>query len=280
MKKIFIIPSVLFFITNYSFCQDINCDFYKNKDNKYYNACLIYTRACDIKQGAKEAQLMLDSALAICPHFAPAYYVKAIPYLKRGEFIEWKKLIDKAVEYDTLGYGYLGYRGGCLFSFLRDYQGAINDIEKLLSISKTPIGTTYNGDYNLNIILALSYKGLGDTLKAIKIIEDYMATENYSAEPYDYFHLGVLKLENSDYNGAIEALNKQIGINDFVAETYYYLAKVWEKKGDKTKYIYNLEKSKTYYMQGKVLPGPDSFMDYMDKIYLPQIEKEIETAKK
>jgi len=274
MKKLI---SLLCFILIISPCssQYVNCKAFK-KDKKYFRACLIYTKACEYKQGSKKAQLLLDKAINICPYFDHAYYVKAIPYLKRGNFITWKTLIDKAVEYNTLEY--LGYRGGCRFQFLRDYNGAINDIEHLLSISHQDIGYTYNGDYHLNVILALSYKGLGNVPKAIEILEKHMKSENYYTGLYDNFHLGVLKMENSDYDGAIDAFNKQIDFNDSVAETYFYLAIIWKAKGNKFNYLDNLSKAKVYYLEDKELPGRNSFMDYIDKIYLSQIEEELNVS--
>lgn len=255
-------------------CQRINCEAYK-EDSLYYKACLKYTKACEYYQGAKEAQILLDEVVEICPYFADAYYVKAIPYLKRGDFITWKNLIDKAVEYAPEDY--LGYRGGCRFQFLRDYKGAIRDIEQLITFSDCDIGYIYNGDYHLNIILALSYKGIGEKEKAIGIIEKQLSTMNYEAGPYDYLHLGVLKFEINNFDEAVLSLNKQIAINDYVAETYFYLALIYKKKGNKYLYTENLKKSKKYFLQGKELPGLNSFMDYTDKIYLKEIDDELNT---
>jgi len=258
-----------------SLSQQVNCDAYK-QDSLYYKACLKYTKACKYFQGAKESQIMLDEVVEICPYFGDAYYVKAIPYLKRGDFITWKKLIDMAVEYAPEDY--LGYRGGCRFMFLRDYKGAINDIEHLITFSNNDIGYIYNGDYHLKIILALSYKGIGNKKKAIAIIENQLSTNEYEAGLYDYLHLGVLKLEVNNYDEAILLLNKQIKINDYVAETYYYLALAFKKKGNEQFYIENLKKSKEYFLQGKELPGSNSFMDYMDKVYLVLINEELESS--
>ncbi|MCD4747666.1 MAG: hypothetical protein K8R58_15330 [Bacteroidales bacterium] len=274
MKKLSIIL-ILILVVNIGIGQSINCEVYKN-DSLYYQACLQYTKACKYSQGSKSAQILLDNAIEICPYFSHAYYVKAIPYLKRGEFITWKKMIDKAVEHNTEEY--LGYRGGARFQFLRDYKGAINDIEKIDSLLGYNIGYIYNGDYHLQIVRALSYKGLENKEKAIQIIEQQLTKENYDAGPFDYLHLGILKLEIQDYQGAIIYLKKQIEINDYLSESYYYLSLAYKSVNEKTLYIKNITKAKDYYINEKRLPGEGSFMDYMDKIYMKDIENELKTA--
>jgi len=69
-----------------------------------------------------------------------------------------KKMIDKAVELDPEKY--LGYRGWCRLQFLRDYKGAIKDIEELKSLVSYDIGACQTGDYHLNIVLTLCYQKL------------------------------------------------------------------------------------------------------------------------
>ncbi|WP_321538873.1 tetratricopeptide repeat protein [Flavobacterium piscinae] len=80
-------------------------------------------------QFSKEYQSILNESLKIDSTFDYAYWAKSIAYLKSGDFITWKKLIDKAVDLNPVEY--LGYRGWCRYQFFRDYEGAINDIEAL-----------------------------------------------------------------------------------------------------------------------------------------------------
>jgi len=194
--------------------------------------------------------------------------------LKRGDFVAWKKLIDKAVELSPTEH--LGYRGWCRYQFLRDYEGAIEDIEKLDSLVNYDIGYSINGDYHLNIAKALCYKALGQNKRAIEIIEQQFSSDNYSPSLYDYLHLGVLKLKIGDYNGAITALKKEIEIYDYFAETYYYLALTYKKLSDKVEYEKNLLLSKDFYTNEK--KRTDTYTEPMDKIYLTDIEDEIKNG--
>ncbi|MDR0726358.1 MAG: hypothetical protein LBF59_10190 [Prevotellaceae bacterium] len=217
-------------------------------------------------QGARESQMKYDSAIALCPTFADFYYAKAIPYLKRGEFWKWRPLIDKAVEYDTIGY--IGYRGETRFMFMRDYRGAIADIE-LLKTKVDEIGSIYSGDYHLNCILAFSYQGVGDTLKAIEILRRHVLSDNRGF--YDYYHLGVMLFRTQQVDDAEDALLRQIEVYPF-ADVFYYLALIHKLRSNKQEFEKNIEKAFEYYQNEITLRGLYSYMDYPDKIYLKQIE--------
>jgi tetratricopeptide (TPR) repeat protein len=219
-------------------------------------------------QGSKESQALCDSAIMLFPSFADSYYIKAIPFLKRGEFGLWKTIIDKAVEYDSLLY--LGYRGGAQFMFLRNYEGAIKDIETLKSIYKSDIGAIYNGEYHLEIIRSLSYKGLGDTIQAIKILEDHII--EYEAGLYGYYHLGVMYFEENRYLDAIKTFLKQSASYDF-ADLNYFIGLSYKNIGEDDKYKKAIQKAYDLYLEGRMLCGNGSFMDYPDKVYLKQIKK-------
>lgn len=266
MKYLFILS--LLSISGYG---QPNCNVFKFENNEHcYEACMIASEA-SIYQGSKESQVQFDSAIALCPGFDYAYMEKSIPYLKRGDFITWKKLIDKAVELNPSAH--LGYRGWCRYQFLRDYKGAIRDFEELESLIGHEIGYSQNGDYHLNIAKALCYKALGMKQRAINIIEDQLSTKDYLPMPYDYLHLGVLKLDVGDADGAIAILKKQIAYNDYLAETYYYLALASKRlcnKGDFEEYI---SKAKTFYIKRHKITDP--YTHPMDKIFLADIEKEV-----
>lgn len=248
----------------------LNCDALFEKDSPEHCACkLMYSEINNYYQGTKESQLLCDSAISLYPEFADAYYIKAIPYIKRGEFDTWKKLIDKAVEFDTLMF--IGYRGGAQFMFLRNCEEAISDIEKLeLLLGNDDLGTIYNGEYDLQVIRALSYKGLGNAEKAISILENHV--EKYDAGLYGYYHLGVLYYEKKRFPDAIGMFLKQTVFNEF-ADTHYYLGLAYKETGDRDNFTQSIHKAFDLYTEGKNLRGRDSFMDYPDKIYLEQIRQ-------
>ena len=253
-----------------------NCEAYKYYgDTLKYKAC---KKAMHIKghyQFSKKYQTVLDESIEIDPTFDYAYWAKSIAYLKSGDFVTWKKLIDKAVELKPKEH--LGYRGWCRYQFFRDYKGAIKDIEKLDSLVDYDIGQSQNGTYHLNIAKGLCYKAIGEKEKAIEIIEKQITLneEDNFVGAYDYLHLGVLYLETENFNKAIELFEKQSKDNE-LAENQYYLALVFKKLNKHTQYKSCLEKAKELYISQKRVY--DSYSNPMDKIYLENIENELKTA--
>lgn len=223
---------LIFIILFFQYHLDDNCQ----------KAIKIYEEASKY-QGWRVSQEAFDEAIELCPSYSDAYMQKAIPYLKRGKFIEWKVLIDKAVELNPKEH--LGYRGYCRFQWLRDYQGAIKDIERLKELlGSNEMGSSVDGDYDLEIIRGLCYKMIGEKEKAIKIIEKRIAQGNYAPFLFDHLHLGVIYYELNNYDKALECFNKQIEIHGSLAETSYYRALCYKKKGDDVKFINLLKKAK------------------------------------
>ncbi|MDC1107016.1 tetratricopeptide repeat protein [Prolixibacteraceae bacterium] len=256
-----------------SFAQQLNCSYYVN-DSTMYRACQIYMDKCYTTapkiyfQGSRASQLAMDSIIEICPYFSHAYYTKSIPYLKRGDFVHWKPLIDKAVMYDSISY--LGYRAGARFMFLRDYEGALLDITRFERLQNSDIGYTYNGDYHLKEIKALCYKAMGDQRKAIETLDSYLTTHSYSL--FGHYHLGILYLNNKETEKAILSFKKQLEIFDF-AGAYYYLARTYKLLGNRDLSGKCFSIALQEYKNNNTMSR--DFVYYPDKIYLHDINIEV-----
>ncbi len=233
MKLTFIFSVIILCFSNVK--AQPNCNVYLlNGDTAQYKACQLLTENQNkYYQFRKEFHQLVDSAIRICPYFAYAYREKAAPYVKSGNFILWKKYIDLAVTYDTLGY--LPVRASLRYKFFGDYIGAINDIELLEKVSKSDIGSTSNGTYHLIIVKALCYKQLNNLEEGIRIVETLLANKNYDVGFYDQFHLGVMYYQNKQYEKSVEILNNQVFKYDF-SEVQYFLALSYKKTGQLEKY--------------------------------------------
>lgn len=247
-----------------------NCNWYKYQgDLMKYEACLAAEKRAGHYQFSKEYQLALDNAIDIDSTWAYAYRAKSTAYLKSGDFITWKNLIDKAVKFDTISN--LDYRGWCRFQFFRDYQGAIDDLLLLKKLTNNQIGYSVNGDYHLDIALFLCYKSLGEKEKALEIILEKLSDSTYSVGLYDHLHLGVLYLEIGEYEKSIEHLKTQESVND-LSENRFYKSIAYKYLKDKENYLSNLNISKTYYRTNKKMFDP--YTEQIDKIYLEDILEE------
>lgn len=268
MKKIKLLFLISFCYQS-SLCQD-NCNvFLWNGDTAKYNTCQFLQNAPSYFQLRREHQLICDSAIKIAPHYDHPYWSKSIAYLKTGDFLTWKTLIDQAVSRNQENH--LGYRGWCRFQFFRDYQGAIDDLERLeVLMGTSDIGICQNGDYHLQIAKGLCYKMLGKPEEAIQLITQQIAVDPDFIGLYDYLHLGVLYLDVGRVKDAVLAFEKQEKIAPW-AETMYYLAKASSILGEPALAKQYATLALTRYQQEIFLYDP--YTHQIDKIYQIQIEE-------
>lgn len=265
---------LLIYITSFSLWAQPNCNYYKLQgDIKKYEACQASQKAAGHYQFSKEYMEAMDNAIAIDSTFAYAYKTKSTAYLKSGDFITWKQLMDLAVNFDARDN--IEYRAWCRFQFFRDYQGAIDDIIWAKKLSNNHIGFSVNGDYHLDIALALCYKALGKKTEAIQIMQDKFADSTYTSGLYDHLHLGVLFLETGKYEQALQQFSKQEKIND-LAENRFYTALTHKLLLNKDLYRENLNLAKKYYQNKNSLFDP--YTEPVDKIYLTDILEEEQTG--
>jgi len=255
--------SFLLLIVYTNTIAQVNCNAIEGEDCK--KACELYNWASD-RQGSRESQEAFDKAIGLCPTFSNAYMEKAVPYLKNGDFITWKLLIDKAVALDPKMH--LGYRGWCRFQFLRDYTGTIHDLEEFKKYYPEDLGRSLNGDYNLEIIRALSYSALGEKDKAVHLIENLLASKNYFKGLFDHYQLGVTYFELGRYDKALENFEKQSKEFDF-AENIYFKSKV--SKIRNKDYLDLKRLALRTYDEGKIMK--DVYTHHFNKVYRKQIEE-------
>lgn len=254
-----------FIIVNLLSAQQ-NCELLKD-DPDCYRACQLYNKESMHYQGSYASQKHLSDAIELCPTLSNAYFEKSVGFLKRGMFVEWKELMDKAVELNPEQH--LPYRAWCQFSFLRNYEEAIEDLNKLAEIKGTPfIGVGQNGDYDLRMVLALCYRFTDQAQKAIETIETAMSDANYYVGLYDYLHLGVLYLKNDQLDKAEDSFEKQIEEND-ISEAFFYLGSTMRKQGKIDEANINLNKALEYYEKGRKMNN--NYYQLPDQIYKQDI---------
>ena len=274
MKRLTLIVFVLIYSVDVH-CQR-NCNVFKwEADSCRYKACTYLEKAPKFFQLRREYHEVYDKALEICPEYSDAYRAKSVAYLKTGDFISWKKLMDKAVEIKPADH--LGYRGWGRFQFFRDYNGAIQDIERLDDLVNHDIGYSQNGTYHLNIAKALCYKMIGNKNKAISIIENQFKKDSSSIGVYDYLHLGVLYYEIKNYSKAIKTFEKQSQEYN-CAENAFYTALTYKSLGNFKEYEKYLLESEKLYLAKTYMYDP--YTHQIDKVYLSEIKNEINRQKK
>lgn len=233
------------------------------KDSSEARACRLYNASDSFAQGSPKCEQYLDSAIAIGPHFAPAWHERSVPFLKRGDFITWRRYLDKAV---TLDSSYLAYRGWCRFEFLRDYRGALKDLQRFDTLYGFPHLTSNNGDYELHIVMALCERGLGHYQAAFAYFDKAFGTDSSQAGLYGWLYLGITRFRVKDYKAAVETLEHENRIYDKFAETWYYLAKA------------NLALGKKALAKDQMLHAQALVNDHSGKYYLHDVYCEMQDA--
>ncbi len=266
MKKLFVF---VLFVVIFSSYGPPNCNLYKENEG-CYQACKEAEKAIMHPQGSRKSQEHFDRSIALCPSFDYSYYEKAVPYAKRGLIKEWKEMIDKAVEINPVEH--LANRGWYHFFFMHNYEAAIQDIEQLDALVSGELGYTGDGLYHLNIMLALCWKGLGETSKAIEICRNQIEKDRGNVGLYDYLHLGVLYLENREYNKAIATFQLQIN-EDGVSELYYYRALCYKALNQKDLYESDLETALKLYQRERSMSNP--YRQLVDEIFIEDIRREM-----
>ncbi|MBD2716063.1 hypothetical protein KBK19_13550 [Microvirga sp. STR05] len=233
-------------------------------------ACELYLQALELPQGSIQSQVYFDRVIALCPTFAAAYHEKSVPFLKRGDFLTWKKLIDEAVRLQPDRY--LADRGWCRFKFLRDYRGALADITRLQQLTRNQPGQSGDGNYDLRILAALCQRELGD-LRAALTTFDACIADNKPLDRvglYDYLHRGVTKLRLHDYAGALADFKLQRTVNGKLAETDYYTALILRQQHQPDASA-RMQIARQLWQQGYRLNDP--YMSMPDEISLPDIDR-------
>jgi tetratricopeptide (TPR) repeat protein len=265
MPKAFLI-TIMSIVWCLSLFAPPNCELLKH-DEDCYKGCNKAWEAIRYKQGSKQSQEYFDLAIKACPSLDYAYKEKAVPYLKRGLFAEWKIMIDKAV---TLApEKHLGYRASCMFQFLKDYRSTLEDIHSYRKLVGS-IGYCQNGDYHLDVVEFLCYKQLGMVDSARSCMNKFLAKKKDLLGLYDYYHFGVFEFEQGKIDEAKQYFELQIETNDYLAETYYYLAKCELASNNKSKAKNYHEQAGGYYRRGRF--RKDTYAEPLDKVYLIQIE--------
>ena len=180
-----------------------------------------------------------DSVIALCPDIASAWQLKAIPYIKNGEYEKAFALNDKAVALDPRGY--TAYRGFLKCIFTKDFEGAITDFQKAQQL--TPNGGEM--DHTYKFYEGLCNLELGNYLQAEENFNADILIQtggNKKAVPHfnTLLYVGILYYEMKNYVRSKEYLQKCLSVYPQLPEANFYLAMVYKQENRpalKNKYL-------------------------------------------
>jgi tetratricopeptide (TPR) repeat protein len=179
-----------------------------------------------------EGQAALDSASWIDPTNSQIWQQKSMPYLKTGDFMSWRKFINKAV--DNAPEKYLAYRGFCAMIFVKDYESALLDFEKRQKLS--PKEAIHEMDHALEFWRGLCYLELGNLDSARFFMEKSLKNQldlrtAEWAHYNDFFYLGVIYYELNDLTKAHYYIDASLKNYAQFPDAHYYKALILNKLG-------------------------------------------------
>ncbi|KPE51463.1 hypothetical protein [Chryseobacterium indologenes] len=256
--------SFLLLIVYTNTIAQVSCNAVEGEDCK--KACELYSWDSDI-QVSRASLEGVDKAVELYPDFSHTYKEKSVPYLKNGDFVTWRILINQAVALDPKRN--LGYRGWYRIEFLTDYNEAIQDPEELKKYDYDDLGRSKNSNYNLNIVRALSYRESDqkEKDKTFGNIGNLSPSKNYFKGLYGHYQLGVTYFELGRYDQALTNFEKQSKAYEF-AENIYFKSKV--SKIRNKDYLDLKVLALNTYDEGKIIK--DAYTHHFNKVYRTQTE--------
>jgi len=261
---------ILLSVSCFSLFGQGNCLIYPEESGER-KACEICSKPVEFSQGSRESQMHFDSAIAVGPKYAWAYYQKSVAYLKRGFLHEGLQNLDKAVELEPVNY--LCNRAYWFWQY-KNYKLCVRDLETYYALPNAYLQFTPGGEKNMKLILGLAYAKTGDYENAIRTVENHLKTYESEGEfgYSDYHTLGMLYVFTEQFDKAIEAFEKQFAIIDDIAGSYYYLGLAYKGKGEFKNANIQFQKALSFFKSGKRhrIPNPGF------PVYKSDVEKEIE----
>lgn len=176
-------------------------------------------------QGSVGERMIIHEGIGYNPESAWGQREIGVPYLKRGFAAEAHKYYKLSTEYDEEQW--LGYKAYCWLYFYRDYETALEEIDRFDAL--TPGVVDYPQSTSVNFMRGICYLQMGRYEKAIdaltlhlnKEIEDvghqYIESMPYLTLAMSYHKIGKYEKADSLYSLGIK-------YNDTTSDLYYYKA--------------------------------------------------------
>lgn len=218
-------------------------------------------------QGQKMIEVAKEKALRVenfQSNDSDEYMQHSIRFNKAGNYNEGFKYLDKAVELDPKLH--LGYRGYMKLRFLRDFNGALLDFDRLDTL--TPNFNDAPWGENIDFLRGECYYGNKEYQKAIDCFKLNIKNQKEDwADIQSFVYLGMCEYELGNYGNAIIEFEQALRQSDKTPEAYFYLSKVYKAKNNLPKARECLVKSKEYLSYKR----DDPYNEYLNEIYLADI---------
>ena len=217
-------------------------------------------------QGMYLSQTMFNFLTWQHPDYAKAYFEQSVALNKRGEYAEGFRLLNKAVELDPKSH--LGYRGYIKLRFLRDYENALADFNRLDRLTPNFVDAPWGED--IDFLRGEAYFGKGDFRNAISAFSRSVENQGEDwADVQTFVYLGLSEYEFGNYEQAITEFHRALEQADATPEAHLGLAKAYQQ-------LDNLEKAKEHVLKAEdnlKYKRDDAYKEFLNEIYLQDIQE-------
>lgn len=252
--------------------NQVDCSSKKVKDSLVLH--YIDNGAARYSYNLPEWQIYCDSIIAICPNIAEPYRVKAIPFIKNGDYATAFVLEDKAVELDPERW--TAYRGFLKLIFTKDYEAAIVDFKKAEQMNEGG----FEMDHTYHFYMGLCNLELRNYAQAEKDFKQdrYLQTllDTFTAPHFNsLLYTGILYYEMGKNELAKDYLSQCLLHYKELPEANFYMAMIYKKEKNKENIQKYLSIAKEMIQKGYGMNEDNMrYTYYPHQITLNEIEEE------
>ena len=205
-----------------------------------------------------------EKALEYDPENSDAWMERSVSYNKAGDFNKGFEYLDKAVALDPEKH--LGYRGWIRLRKMRDYDKALLDFDTLDNLTPNVVDAPWGE--GIDFLRGECYFGKKDYPKAIEMFNRNIKNQKEDwADIHSFVYLGLCEYELGNYEKAIAEFQRALQQSKNVPESYFGLAKAYDKLGQIEKARENIGSAEEHIGSKR----DDYYNEYLNEIYLSEI---------
>lgn len=193
-----------------------------------------------------------------------AWMEYSVQFNKAGDFEKGFHYLDKAVELDPKLH--LGYRAWIRLRKMRDYDKALIDFDKLDNLTPNFVDAPWGED--IDFLRGECYFGKKEYKKAIELFNRNIENKGEDwTDIYAFVYLGLCQYELGNYKESINEFQRALTQSTNIPESYFGMAKSYQKLGEIAKAKENILKSEAHIGSKR----NDVYNELLNEIYLSEI---------
>ncbi len=207
-----------------------------------------------------------DEAIELNQDNSEAWMERSVLINKAGDFGKGFEYLNKAVELEPEKH--LGYRGWIRLRKMRDYDKALIDFDRLDSLTPNVVDAPWGED--IDFLRGECHYGNKDYQKAIKAFNQSIINQEEDwADVHTFVYLGLCEFELGNYEKAISEFQRALKQSEYVPESFFGMAKAYQKLGQIEKAKENILKAENnmHYKRD------DAYNEFLNEIYMSEIQE-------